>query len=124
MASYRILYVDDDADIREIALMSLQIDPELDARSCASGRQALVEAQAWRPDLVLLDVMMPDMDGPATLEAMRKLPGLEQTPVVFITARTHSNDIQRFLALGATGVIAKPFDPLGLAITARNYLLA
>jgi CheY-like chemotaxis protein len=118
----RILYVDDEDDIREVAVFALELDPELEVRSAASGTQALDVLSSWRPDLVLLDVMMPGMDGPDTLARMRARPDLTDLPVVFITARTQAHEVERFLALGAAGVIAKPFDPMTLAATAQGYL--
>jgi CheY-like chemotaxis protein len=122
MKAFRLLYVDDEADIREVAEMSLALDPALEVRTCASGQEALGVAAAWQPHLILLDVMMPGMDGPETLA---KLTAAQQTaaiPIVFITARTQAYEIERFLSLGAVGVIAKPFDPMELAAQARRYL--
>jgi CheY-like chemotaxis protein len=120
----KILYVDDEADIRDIAAMSLELDPELEVRSSGSGAEALVEAASWLPDLILLDVMMPSMDGPTTLAHLRAEPETAAIPVVFITARTQAQEVERFLGLGAIGVIAKPFDPMALARTVRDYLAA
>lgn len=122
METFRVLYVDDEADIREVAAMSLALDPALDVRTCASGQEALSEAAAWQPHLVLLDVMMPGMDGPATLAQLKAAGRTAAIPVVFITARTQSYEVERFLSLGAVGVIAKPFDPMELAGQARRYL--
>jgi CheY-like chemotaxis protein len=118
----RILYVDDEPDIREVACLALSLDPELEIRSCESGAEAVEAAAEWSPDLVLLDVMMPRMDGPQTLAAMRERADLASIPVVFITARTQRADIERLKTLGAAGVIAKPFDPMMLAATARGFL--
>ena len=118
----RILYVDDEPDIREIATLSLSLDPELEIRSCASGSEALTTVDDWRPDLILLDVMMPGMDGPTTLAKLRDNPSATAIPVVFITARTQARELDRFLALGAAGIIAKPFDPMKLAETAKGFL--
>jgi CheY-like chemotaxis protein len=118
----RILYVDDEPDIREIACLALSLDPDLDIRSCESGAEAVEAATEWKPDLVLLDVMMPRMDGPQTLAAMRDRADLASIPVVFITARTQTADIERLKTLGAAGVIAKPFDPMSLAATARGFI--
>jgi CheY-like chemotaxis protein len=118
----RILYVDDEPDIREIACLALSLDPDLDIRSCESGAEAVEAATEWKPDLVLLDVMMPRMDGPQTLAAMRDRADLASIPVVFITARTQTADIERLKTLGAAGVIAKPFDPMTLAGTARGFI--
>ncbi|MBT2133021.1 response regulator [Croceibacterium sp. LX-88] len=119
--SWRILYVDDEPDLREVAQISLELDPELVVRCSASGAEAIEALPDWRPDLVLLDVMMPEMDGPATLERIRQSPG-GGPPVVFITARAGDNDAARLMALGAAGVIGKPFDPLQLAVQVRRYL--
>ena len=118
----RILYVDDEPDIREVACLALSLDPDLEVRSCASGAEAIEEAVSWRPSLILLDVMMPVMDGPATLAALRDRLGDEIMPVVFITARTQAADIERLAALGVEGMIAKPFDPMILAAEARAFL--
>ena len=111
----RILYVDDDDDIREIALMALELASEFEVRACASGQEALREAAAWRPDLILLDVMMPEMDGPETLRRLAASQETAAIPVVFITARTQTHEVQRYLEIGAVGIIAKPFDPMALA---------
>ena len=118
----RVLYVDDEDDIREVAALSLGLDPELEVNVCASGREALAMVQDWQPDIVLLDVMMPGMDGPETLEKLREIEATKATPVVFITARTQAYEIERFLSLGAVGVIAKPFDPLALAQEVRDHM--
>lgn len=120
--SVRVLYVDDEDDIREIAAMSLELDPGLAVRDCASGAEAVEIAAAWKPRLILLDVMMPGMDGPATLAALRERPETADTPVAFITARTQRDDLDRLMALGACGVIAKPFDPMTLAERVRALL--
>jgi CheY-like chemotaxis protein len=117
----RILYVDDEADIREVAAIALELDPDFEVRTCASGPEALEVAPVWRPGLILLDVMMPGMDGPTTLARLRARPETAATPVVFITARTQAQEIERFLGLGAVGVIAKPFDPMTLAAQTRAF---
>ena len=117
----RILYVDDEPDIREVACLSLALDPEIEVRSCESGADAIAEAQSWRPDLILLDVMMPGLDGPGTLQALRETDAAS-IPVVFITARTQAREIEHFKSLGAAGVIAKPFDPMTLAQAAKAHL--
>ncbi|KRA82690.1 response regulator [Altererythrobacter sp. Root672] len=119
--SWRILYVDDEPDLREVAQISLELDPELEVRCSPSGADAIAALPEWQPHLVLLDVMMPEMDGPATLEKIRESPG-GGPPVVFITARADDNDAVRLMALGAAGVIAKPFDPLQLATLVRRYV--
>ncbi|MBA3677580.1 MAG: response regulator [Sphingosinicella sp.] len=120
--SVRILYVDDEADIREVAAMSLELDPGLEVRTCSSGSEAIAVAAEWKPSLILLDVMMPGMDGPTTFANLRQQAETADIPVVFITARTQAQEVEGFKALGAQGVIAKPFDPMSLAPTVREYL--
>ena len=120
----KILYVDDENDIREIAQMSLELDPEFEVRPCSSGLQALAEAAEWQPDLILLDVMMPEMDGPETLRRLAASPATASIPVVFITARTQTHEVARFMAMGAVGVIAKPFDPMTLASEVKRFAQA
>jgi two-component system OmpR family response regulator len=118
----RILHVDDEADIREVVELSLGLDPAFSVRSCASGADAIAEAAKWCPDMILCDVMMPGMDGPATLARLRESPQTVNTPVVFMTARGQAHEIEHFKSLGAVGVIAKPFDPMTLAESVRNHL--
>ncbi len=88
MTEARILYVDDEPDIRDIAMMALELDPEIEARSCSSGREALGEAAVWKPDLILLDVMMPEMDGPETLRRLRESEETDRSPS-FSLPRAH-----------------------------------
>lgn len=122
MTGLRILHVDDEPDIREVVEMSLELDPAFTVKSCSSGKDALALAADWSPDLILLDVMMPAMDGPATLANLRKSPRTAAIPVVFMTARAQARELEQFMSLGARGVIAKPFDPLGLATSVRGQL--
>lgn len=120
-----ILHVDDEPDIREVAAMSLAIDPAIKVRSVRSGEEALeMLATGWRPDVILLDVMMPDLDGPGTLQRLRNMPGHETTPVIFMTARAQASERVSFIDLGAIGVIIKPFDPMTLASQVRDHLAA
>jgi len=118
----RILYVDDEADIREIVSMSLSLDPDITVETVSSGAEALAAVRNRLPDVILLDVMMPEMDGPTTLFRLRERPESRGVPVVFITARTQGREIQRFKELGALGVIAKPFDPIALASDLKALL--
>ena len=118
----RILYVDDEDDIREVAVMALELDPGFEVRACESGAELLDLAPEWLPDLILLDVMMPRMDGPTAFARLHQQPGTAAIPVVFITARTQSQDVAALKQLGARGVIAKPFDPMTLAAQVREYL--
>ena len=106
------LYVDDEPDIREIVEMALGLIDNLTVRTCGSGEQALKVLPEFKPDLVLLDVMMPAMDGPSTLSRMRANSTLPFIPVIFVTAKAMPQEIAYFRELGAAGVIAKPFDPM------------
>jgi CheY-like chemotaxis protein len=121
MIPLRVLHVDDEPDIREIVELSLGLDPDLSVHSCASGGEALAATGDWPPDLILLDVMMPVMDGPTTLARLRGSPQTADIPVVFMTARAQTRELEHFRSLGAAGVIAKPFDPLTLAGMVRQY---
>lgn len=117
----KLLYVEDEADIREIAEFALD-DEGFDIVFCESGEIALEKAVDFQPEVILLDVMMPGMDGPTTLQNLRKIPGLEATPVIFLTAKVQPNEIQDFIALGAIDVIPKPFDPMSLASQIHDIL--
>ncbi len=114
----RILFVEDDPDIQVVATMALESLGGFAVVSCGSGAEALSRFGEVSPDLVLLDVMMPGMDGPATLEALRRLPA-GGVPVVFMTARVQAHEIARYREMGAADVIAKPFDPMTLAETVQ-----
>jgi len=109
-----LLYVDDEPDIREIVEMALGLVDKLCVHTCASGERALRVIPTLKPDLVLLDVMMPAMDGPTALCRMRADPALAPHPVVFVTAKAMPQEVAHFRRLGAAGVIAKPFDPMAL----------
>jgi CheY-like chemotaxis protein len=122
MTTIRILHVDDDPDIREVVEISLGLDPELATRSCSSGEEALLAAVDWQPDIILCDVMMPVMDGPATLMRLRENGLTASIPVIFMTARAQTRELDRFRSLGALGVIPKPFDPMTLAASVRSYV--
>jgi two-component system, OmpR family, response regulator len=115
-----VLYVEDDPDIQMVAQMALEVVGGLSLRACSSGSEALQAAASCQPDLILLDVMMPDMDGPATLAELRKLPATASTPVIFMTAKVQAAEVAHYRTLGAIGVIAKPFDPMQLAQQVRK----
>ena len=115
-----LLYVDDDADIREIVEMSLGLDGTMRVSSSAGGEHALEAMRSSPPDLVVLDVMMPGMDGPAILRRMRADPQLKHIPVIFMTAKANPQEVARFRDLSAIGVIAKPFDPMALGTQVRT----
>lgn len=108
----RILYVDDERDILDIVDFSLSQVGEYQVQLCCSGREALNLALEYRPDLILLDVMMPDMDGPETLKVLQSHPEISQCPIVFITAKVQKDEVEAYKRLGAVGVISKPFDPM------------
>jgi CheY-like chemotaxis protein len=122
MTTLRILHVDDEPDIREVVEISLGLDPSFATRSCSSGEEALVVAIDWQPDIILCDVMMPVMDGPATLMRLRENALTASIPVIFMTARAQTRELDRFRSLGALGVIPKPFDPMTLAASVRSYV--
>lgn len=111
----KILCVEDEPDIQEVVRMSLEMVGGYTVACASSGAEALTVGPAFSPDLVLLDVMMPGMDGPTTLRRLRELPALAATPVVFVTAKVQPREIAELRALGATDVLAKPFDPMTLA---------
>ena len=124
MTGLKLMYVDDEPDIREVATFAFELDPEIDLRVHSSGAAALdaLGSDPWRPQVILLDVMMPDMDGPTTLDRLRDVAGLENTPAIFITARAQPQERAAFIARGAIGVIAKPFDPMTLAADIRSIV--
>lgn len=110
-----ILYVEDEPDIQAVACLALEALGGFNVEVCSSGDEALQRAPELNPQLILLDVMMPGMDGPATLKALRQLPEFVATPVIFMTAKVQANEIAVYKALGAADVIPKPFDPMTLA---------
>jgi len=110
----RILYVEDDDDIRTVTVMALELIGDFTVEAHASGHVAIDRAAAFAPDLILLDVMMPAIDGPATLAGLRAIPALAGVPAVFFTAKAQPEEVARLRALGARGVLAKPFDPQAL----------
>lgn len=120
--STTILYVEDEPDIRMIAAMALETLGGFRVESCASGAEAIERAAKITPDVLLLDVMMPGLDGPGTLAALRKLPKLARTPAIFMTAKVQPQEIAGYKALGAIDVIPKPFDPMSLAAAVRAIL--
>ena len=107
----RILHIEDEEDIRTIAKLTLEALGGFTVESCGSGPEAIAAAPHFKPDMILLDVMMPGMDGPMTLAELRKLPGTQRTPVIFMTAKAQPHEIVKFRELGAVDVVTKPFDP-------------
>jgi two-component system, OmpR family, response regulator len=116
----RVLFVEDDPDIRTVARMALEVVGGFTVLGCGSGAEALERAEAFAPDLILLDVLMPGMDGLETLRSLRLLPAAAAVPVVFMTAKVQAQEISEYRAAGAVDVIAKPFDPMTLPSTVRS----
>ncbi len=111
----KILLVEDDPDIQSVGRLSLEAVGGFTVEVCSSGKEALQVAPNYLPDLILLDVMMPGMDGLTTYAALRENPALRATPVIFMTAKVQSHEVAHYQELGALGVISKPFDPMSLA---------
>jgi len=116
----QILYAEDEADIRVIAKIALEDIGGFQVKYCSNGKELIDTAKNYKPDLILIDVMMPIMDGPAALLEIRKLPGYEFIPAIFMTAKVQSNEINAYKSLGAIDVISKPFDPMSLADTIKG----
>lgn len=112
MPDRKILIVDDESDIREVAAMSIEAVCGWSVVQADSGPKGIQIAQQQHPDVILLDVMMPDMDGPTTLRNLRSNPSIAQIPVIFLTAKVQSTDRKRFAEMGVDAILAKPFDPL------------
>lgn len=116
----RILYVEDEPDIQAVARLALEMVGGFTLETCSSGLEALGKAVGFAPQLILLDVMMPGMDGPATLAALRGLPELAAVPVIFMTAKVQPGEVAHYKKLGAVDVIPKPFDPMVLSDSIRK----
>ena len=116
----RIMMVEDEPDIRTVAKIALEAVGGYTVELCASGNEALAKAPEFAPDLLLLDVMMPGMDGPTTYEALRAIPQTADTPVIFMTAKVQRHEVAHYKQLGAIEVIAKPFDPMTLSATIHD----
>jgi CheY-like chemotaxis protein len=116
----RILYVEDDMDVAEVALMTLEDLGGFEVKHCASGEEAIAALPAYNPQLVLLDVMMPNMDGPETLKAIQAMPEGKSVPIVFMTAKAQAHQQEAYLHMGAVGVLSKPFDPATLSDSLRT----
>lgn len=115
MSAKHILIIDDEADIREVAQVSLEMVGGWRVSLARSGREGLALARTERPDAILLDVMMPDMDGPATFSKLQEDPAIRDIPVILLTARVTTGQPSPFAGLGVAAVIGKPFDPMSLA---------
>ena len=114
MPAKRILIIDDEADIREVVAMALECS-SVEVIAAGGGRAGVSAALEHRPDLILLDVMMPELDGPSTFGLLQESEATRGIPVIFLTAKVQAADRRKLTALGALGIIAKPFDPMRLA---------
>jgi two-component system OmpR family response regulator len=122
MTIRKVMLVDDEDDIRTIGNLSLGRVGGWQTVLAASGAEAVSKAAAEQPDLILLDVMMPGMDGPTTLGQLRAQESTAKTPVIFMTAKVQKQEVARYLELGAVGVIGKPFDPMTLPAEIKRLL--
>ncbi len=120
MSLERILCVEDEPDIQAVARVALELLGGFQVHLCANGQEALATVPAFVPDLILLDVMMPGMDGPTTLARLRADPASAGIPVIFLTAKVQPEEVRHYQGLGALDVIAKPFDPMTLAAQVRR----
>jgi CheY-like chemotaxis protein len=119
---HRILIIDDEDDIREVAAMSLETVAGWEVMLAASGAQGIVHAAQYQPDAILLDVMMPGMDGPTTFRELQANPSTSHIPVLLLTAKVQATDQRQFAGLGVAAVLVKPFDPLTLAAQISEVL--
>ncbi len=118
----KVLIIDDEEDTREIAKMSLSLLGGLDVVEAESGVDGIKVAEVEQPDVILLDMMMPIMDGPSTLEALHNNDATRGIPVIFLTAKAMTSEIEKLKRMGATGVLTKPFDPTTLAQQVQKIL--
>jgi two-component system OmpR family response regulator len=116
----RILMVEDEPDIQAVARIALETVGGFTVDMCNSGQEALDRVLELAPDLILMDVMMPGMDGPSTLKHLRAVPATASYPIIFMTAKVQSHEVARYKDIGGLGVIAKPFDPMTLAQSVRS----
>ncbi len=122
MATKRILVIDDEADIREVAQLSLELGGNWDVLVAASGQEGITLAERQQPDAILLDVMMPDMDGPTTWQQLQANPATRHIPVILLTAKVQAPEQRHYAKLGVAAVFAKPFDPVQLPILIAGAL--
>lgn len=116
----RIMMVEDEPDIQAVARVALETVGGLTVEMCSSGKEALERVPGAQPQLILMDVMMPGMDGPSTLRELRARPDTKAIPIIFMTAKVQPQEVANFKMIGALGVIPKPFDPMTLAATVRS----
>lgn len=122
MAVKRVLFIDDEEDIKTLASFCLKSEAGWQMLSAANGKEGIAMAQKEQPDAILLDAMMPELDGLQTIAQLQVNPTTQQIPVIFITAKAQASDRRRFYAAGAKGVINKPFDAITLASQISGFL--
>lgn len=122
MVTKRILFIDDEEDIQTLAGFCLELEANWQLITASNGQEGIAIAAVEQPDAILLDVMMPDLDGLQTLEKLRSNPQTQHIPVIFLTAKVQASDRRRFYAAGAIGVINKPFNALTLASQIAGFL--
>lgn len=122
MTAKRVLVIDDEDDIREVAQLCLEMVGGWEVTTAASGTEGLIKAESEHPDAILLDVMMPGLDGPATFQKLQVNSATKDIPVIFLTAKVQASEQRNFAELGVQAVLAKPFDPLTLATELANVL--
>lgn len=118
----KVLILDDEPDIRYLAALGLERFGGMSARDAATADEAIAIAREEQPDVILLDVVMPHVDGPKVLERLRQDPATAAIPVIFMTANAADSDIERLISIGALAVVAKPFDPVSLGDVIRAAL--
>ena len=124
MTETHALVVDDDPDIRTLVVMALELRPGITVHQANGGAAAIRALETLTPTFAVLDVMMPDVDGPAVFRHMQSIDRLRGVPVVFLTAKVQRHEVDELTALGAAGVLAKPFDPFTLSEALEKLLLA
>ena len=122
MSAKRILFIDDEEDIQTLARFCIELEADWQLITASSGIEGITIAETEQPDAILLDVMMPELDGLQTLEKLKLNPKTQNIPTIFITAKAQASDRRRFYAAGAKGVINKPFDSLTLASQIAGFL--
>lgn len=122
MPHKQLLVIDDEGDIREVARLSLQLTEGWTVMTANGGSAGTALALSMEPDAILLDVMMPDMDGPSTLRVLQQQGATKSIPVIFLTAKVQAADRQKYMQLGVRGIIPKPFDPLTLGQQIKDVL--
>ncbi|HEY9869272.1 MAG TPA: response regulator [Candidatus Obscuribacterales bacterium] len=118
----KVLVIEDEDDIREVACMCLADDESMEVIEAGSGKEGIRLAQEKKPDVILMDVMMPDMDGKETFKLLHNDPATSSIPVIFLTAKAMTSEVSELRALGAKGILVKPFDPLALPLQIKEII--